>query len=431
MRLLIVGAAVSGMAAARLARRAGDRVTVFDADAARATPLAAEGISAVTGEWAFDLLEGIDVLVASPGVPERAAPIIDALEAGVPVWSEVEYAWRHLDAPVVAVTGTNGKTTVTSVIADMAARHGMNTVAAGNIGVALSDVADDHWDLIVAEVSSFQLRFIETFHPQVSVILNVAHDHLDWHGSYEAYAAAKARIFEHHTAADTLVFDVDDEGAARLAQHAPSTLIPVSGWAAPAGGAGVQGDQLVAGGARVALDELHVTDPAFLMDLAAAGSAASAAGVSAGAIASVMRSFEPGVHRRQVVAEHDGVTWINDSKATNPHAALAAIVSYPSVVLIAGGRNKDLDVTPLARAEQVRHLIALGESADDLLAAANRPAERAVDLGDAVRRAGELARPGDVVLLSPGCASFDMFVDYRARGEAFASAVLDWIKEAS
>ena len=431
MRLLILGAAISGAAAGRLAQRVGDQPTVYDSDPNRGSELIAAGIPFVAGQWSFEILDGIDAVVTSPGIPERSRPIIDALEARLPVWSELEYAWRHLDAPVVAVTGTNGKTTVTSLIAEMAERDGRRTVAAGNIGVALSDVADQAWDVVVAEVSSFQLRFAETFHPVVAVVLNVAHDHLDWHGSYQAYADAKARIFEHQTTDDTLVYDFDDEGAALLAGRAASSLVAVSGRAAPTGGFGVVGEDLNAGSAVVPLRDIKVGDPAYLMDLAAAGAAASAIGVSATAIAETVRAFQPGEHRRQVVAEVDGVRWINDSKATNPHAALAAIRSYPSVVLIAGGRNKDLDITPLATAPHVRHLLAIGEGADDLLAAADRPAERAADLPAAVRRAGELAQPGDVVLLSPGCASFDMFDDYKARGEAFQEAVLTWAGERS
>ncbi len=186
MRTLVLGAAVSGRAAARLAIRAGQRVTVWDADPAATARLTSEGIPAVGGSWSADLLEGVDLVVVSPGIPEKALPVVETLESRVTLWSEVEFAWRQLEAPVVAVTGTNGKTTVTSLIADMLGRSGLATVAAGNIGTALSDVAGGAWDVVVLEVSSFQLRFTERFRPEVAVLLNVAPDHLDWHGSLHA-----------------------------------------------------------------------------------------------------------------------------------------------------------------------------------------------------------------------------------------------------
>ncbi len=203
----------------RLAQRVGDQVTVYDTDPERGSELTSEGISFVTGQWSFDLLDGVDVVVTSPGVPERALPIIDALEAGLPVWSELEYAWRHLEAPVVAVTGTNGKTTVTSLIADMAARDGSSDRGRrqhrrGPLRRGGPDMGPDRGGGLEFSAAIRGDRSI----PSWPCILNVAHDHLDWHGSYEAYAEAKARIFEHQTPEDTLVYDVDDEGASSARQ---------------------------------------------------------------------------------------------------------------------------------------------------------------------------------------------------------------------
>ncbi|HEY7565446.1 MAG TPA: Mur ligase family protein, partial [Acidimicrobiia bacterium] len=184
MRMLVIGAAVSGAAAARLGRRLGHAVTVYDQNSRVGSALVGEGIAVMTGRWDPDLLAGIDVMVTSPGVPLRAAPITDAREAGVVVWSEIEFASRHLDAPLLAVTGTNGKTTVTEAAAAMLAASGKATAAVGNIGIPLSTVVGDEYDVIVVEVSSFQLELTEAFHPQTAVLLNIAPDHLDWHPSY-------------------------------------------------------------------------------------------------------------------------------------------------------------------------------------------------------------------------------------------------------
>ncbi len=425
MRILVIGGAVSGAAAARLALRRGHQVTVYDRDPAVTPVFLSEGIGTVTGEWNVELLTGVVVVVTSPGVPEKSLPLTHAHEFGVPVWSEVEYASRSITAPMAAITGTNGKTTVTSLVADMLQASGRRATAAGNIGMALSDVADDTWEALAVEVSSFQLRFIDEFHPAVAVILNIADDHLDWHGSIEAYADAKARIFERQTADDALVYDVDDPGARRVAERAPSTRLAVSGVSAPDGGFGVRSGALVTSSVSVPLGELAVDDPAYLVDLAAAGLAAERLGATPEAVAGVARSFRPGRHRRTLVFESDGVAWVNDSKATNPHAAVAAARAYRSVILIAGGRNKGLDLTPVARVPSVRHLIVLGEAADELTAAATGPVTRAGSLEEAVDVAGSVAVAGDTILLAPGCASFDMFSSYEARGEAFTNAVLE------
>lgn len=425
MRILVIGGAVSGAAAARLARRRGDQVTVYDRDPAVTPVFLSEGIGTMTGEWNVELLTGVDVVVTSPGVPEKSLPLTHAHEFGVPVWSEIEYASRSMTAPMAAITGTNGKTTVTSLVADMLQASGRRATAAGNIGTALSDVADGAWEALAVEVSSFQLRFIDTFHPAVAVILNIADDHLDWHGSAEAYADAKARIFERQTADDALVYDVDDPGARRVAERAPSTRLAVSGVAAPDGGFGVRSGALVTTSVSVPIGELAVDDPAYLVDLAAAGLAAERLGATPDAVAGIARSFRPGRHRRTVVFESDGVVWVNDSKATNPHAAVAAARAYRSVILIAGGRNKGLDLTPVARVPSVRHLIVLGEAAEELSAAAISPVTRVDSLEEAVDVAGSVAGAGDTILLAPGCASFDMFTSYEARGEAFTNAVLE------
>jgi UDP-N-acetylmuramoylalanine--D-glutamate ligase len=425
VRTLVIGAGISGRAAARLAQQLGDAVTVFDRNPAAIADLAGTYPTA-SGAWSSDLLERAERLVVSPGVPERAPEIRDALAGGIPVISEIELAASVIDAPLVAVTGTNGKTTVTGLIADMLEASGRAAVATGNIGTALADVVGRPWDVVVVEVSSFQLRFVEEFRPRVAVLLNIAEDHLDWHGTLHAYAAAKANIFRNQDADDALVYDIDDPGAKAAAAGAASRLLPVSGTRIPEGGAGPAAGQLVLPAGLVPLGNL--TDASFIVDVAAAAVAAGEMGVGLDAIATVVSQFEPGPHRRTPVGEWGGVSWIDDSKATNPHAARAAAAVYDSVILIAGGRNKGLDLAPLAKAETVKHVVAIGEARDEIAAAVGdagrvTPAD---SLGEAIAAAAAMAEEGDTVLLAPGCASFDMFESYAERGDAFADAVRDF-----
>jgi len=429
MRMLILGAAVSGSAAARLGKRLGYSVTAYDQRPAAGAGLVGEGIGIVTGRWDPDLLLGMGLVVASPGVPLRAAPITDAMEAGIPVWSELEFAWRNLGAPVprsnvVAITGTNGKTTTTEAVAAMLAASGISAAAVGNIGTPLSAVTGDDYQALALEVSSFQLDLTEAFHPPTAVLLNIAPDHLDWHPSYPSYVAAKAKIFANQSVNDLLVYDADDPGAGPVAARAPGRMHPVSGWERPAGGSGPAAGLLHLPGVVVPLDALFSRDPALVVDLAAAAVAAIDRGARPEAVADVSRRFRPGSHRREVVADSAGVVFVNDSKATNPHAALAAIRSFKSVVLIAGGLAKGLDLTPLATAPNVRFIIAIGSAAGVLVdAAGSSRSALAGSMEEAVAIATRVARTGDTVLLAPGSASFDMFDDYGARGEAFVSAV--------
>lgn len=423
MRLLILGGGVSGRSAASLAGRRGDEAVIFETDSDRASALRADGFKVVSEAWSSSVLEGFDKVVASPGLPERSEPIVDTLAAGIPLISEVEMASGVLRAPYAAVTGTNGKTTVTSLIADILAASGFNVVAAGNIGLGLSDIADQEWDRVVIEVSSFQLRFIESFQPSVSVLLNVANDHLDWHGTHEAYADAKARIFENSGEHGVLVFDADDVGAASLAERATGRVIGVSGHQAPPDGYGVVADRLRTMTALIDLADLRVTDPAYLLDLTAAAVAAELLDASSEAVTEVLHGFEPGRHRRTMIGTWDGVAWINDSKATNPHAAVASCQAYPSVVLIAGGRNKGLDLEPITEVGSIRYLITLGEAGPQLMSMWAGAGRSVGSLDEAVAVAASVAKAGDTVLLAPGCASFDMFSSYEARGDAFEVAV--------
>ncbi len=409
MSLLVVGAGVSGMAAARLARRVGTAVAVYDSDPAALTLADMEGFGTVGPEWSTDLAEGYETVVISPGIPPHSPLFVDTAGKAI---SEIEYGYRHTASPVVAVTGTNGKSTVTRAIAEIASANGIDAVACGNIGTALSDVADEPHDLLVVEVSSFQLYTIESFHPAVSVIVNVAPDHLDWHGSFDAYAAAKGRITENQTIEDLCVANAEDQTVRQLVAFTAATVELV----APS-------DPVTVGAATLVLPGW--IDEAYRLDVALAVKAAARFGIEPGPTQSWLDRFEPGRHRREQIADIGGVVYVNDSKATNPHAAALAIRAYPRVVVVAGGRNKDLDLTPMMEAGP-RHVVAIGEATGELEQLGHRmgvPTVAARDMADAVRKATALAEQGDTVLLAPGCTSFDMFEDYRSRGEAFAASV--------
>lgn len=420
-RLLILGAGISGLAAARLATKEGETVTLYDRQPS--AEAASMGYGMAVGDWDPVLLEGADLVVTSPGFSERSAPIIDAVEAGVPIWSEIEYAWRHLRSPVIAVTGTNGKTSVTEAASAMLDASGLDAPATGNIGAPLSDFASDPYDVVVVEVSSFQLRFIDEFHPTSAGITNVAVDHLDWHGSAQAYREAKARVFENQTSTDLLVYDWDDPGASLLARRSPSRLFPISGTGFPQGGGGVQGRSLVVGDVHIDLADLTTEDPTHVANVAMAAALALPMGASPEGVAAGASAFSPGAHRRSLVLESGGVAWVDDSKATNPHAAVASMRAHRSVVLIAGGRSKGLDPTPLAEEKSLKLLIGIGEAGPILVEAAGEKGRLARSLDVAVEMAAQVATAGDTVLLAPGCASFDQFESYTERGERFAELV--------
>jgi UDP-N-acetylmuramoylalanine--D-glutamate ligase len=400
-----------------LAASGGNDVVVYDR-----RPIALDDFEVVSGDWVSATLHGIDLVVTSPGFPEHVGPIPDVIGAGIPLVSEMEYAVSQMDIPYAAVTGTNGKTTVASVAAEMLQGSGVHALAAGNIGEPLSDLVARPPDVLVIEASSFQLRFIHRFHPAAAALLNIAPDHLDWHRDMGEYIAAKQRIFENQTSNDVLVFDADDPGASQAVQSADATLIPVSGRFVPPGGSGVDGDYLTIAGTSYPRPNL---DRAYTMDLVAAGELAAHLGASAAGIGATIARFRPGRHRRTVVGVWDDVAWVNDSKATNPHAAIASVEAYDSVVLIAGGRNKGLNLAPIVTVPSVRKVIGIGEASTELEAATD--AERfvaATDMADAIDRADKVAIAGDTVLLAPGCASFDMFASYSVRGDEFTDLVL-------
>ncbi|HEX9696026.1 MAG TPA: UDP-N-acetylmuramoyl-L-alanine--D-glutamate ligase [Actinomycetota bacterium] len=419
-RVVVAGTGLSGAAAARALIELGAAVTVTDDGPGRALDGAHR---AVFGGMDPALAGEADLIVASPGIVPGAPLLIAAREAAVPVWSEVELGFRLTEAPIVAVTGTNGKTTTTEMIAAALGRFG--AVAAGNIGTTLTGVAGAARGVIVCELSSFQLQHVVSFRARIAVLLNIAEDHLDWHGSFDAYAAAKARIFANQEASDTAIVH-DDPICERIA-HGEASRIAFSEARLPAGGAGVAGGAIVAGRVRIALDALAARGNGMLADAVAAAAAADAFGADPADVAAALAAFHPGRHRASLVATIGDVDYVNDSKATNPHATLAALHGRTGVVLIAGGRNKGMNLAALALAGGVAGVVAIGESAGEVesaFARAGVPVVRANSMRDAVDAARSMARPGGVVMLSPACASFDWYRGYAERGDDFERIVL-------
>ena len=414
-RFVVLGLRRSGLAAAEAIRRTlpDARVQAADdsADVER-DRLAGAGVELI-GRGDIVPMQGATALVKSPGVPEEHRQVAAARAAGVPVWSEVELAYRLLDNPIIGITGTNGKTTTTELVGAMLRAGNVPVEVAGNVGRPLSELAGrvprDAW--VACELSSFQLEDIDRFRARVAVILQVTPDHLDRHGTFSAYLAAKLRIFENQTAEDTAVLNADD---------------PVLRDAA------IPGDGRRVWFSRDESDRIDWEHSAIrgdhnLENALAAAAVAEAVGVPREARDRALRAFSPPPHRLQTVAVRDGVGFVDDSKATNPEAAIKALTAYDDCVrLILGGSLKGSSFTDLATAVADGPVVSVdvyGEAAGQIaeaLAAARVPHRTHPHLADAVRAAAAGARAGDVVLLSPACASFDEFRDYAERGDVFA-----------
>ena len=407
-RVLVVGLARAGSAAAEALLDAGADVVGFDVDPQlNVGRLRERGVEVHLEAEEETLTQGIDLVVKSPGVRADVPLIAAARARGIPVWDELELGARLLSNPIVAVTGTNGKTTTTALIGEMFRADGRRVEVAGNIGRALSSlvgsVAEDAW--IVCEVGVFQLDDMQVFHPRIGVLVNLEADHLDRYERFEDYAATKLRMFALQSEGDTAVVPRgfgDVPGAAHVVEFSGDDLLP----------------------AEPSIPGAHNRENA-----AAATAAARAAGVSEDAIARALRSF-PGVeHRIEEVATVGGVRYVNDSKATNASAALRAIEALrPSTLhVILGGRGKNESYAKLAAAfREGDRAYLIGEAAEEIAAALARESVPYVDAGDletALARAAGAAAPGDVVLLSPACASFDQFRDFEERGGAFRELV--------
>jgi len=446
--LLIIGLGRSGQASAEVLRARGVTVYAVDEKPARDLLPAIQhleilGASFVAPEQLPAVLTSIDAAILSPGVPLNSALVRSVQAADIPVLSEIEIAYRLSRAPILAVTGTKGKSTTTSLIAHLLRAGGLSARVGGNIGNPLiAEVADgafEQW--VVAEVSSFQLEAIRSFHPRIAAILNISPDHLDRYHSMEEYAEAKYRIFANQNEHDFFVGALDD---ARLAQlhwlkgegriRARQLWYTIGEHDARAA-MYMRGDTItyapISGDPRpvpiMLREDIPLTGAHNLQNVMAALLAAIAAGVNFAALREGVASFSPMAHRLAAIAEIGGVLFVDDSKATNPAAAIAALRSFDRpIVLIAGGRSKNTDFVELGRVldERVKLLIALGESAEELAAQVSRTrVERAASMEEAVRIARANARAGDVVLLSPACASFDMFDSAEHRGDRFANEV--------
>ncbi|HVM34293.1 MAG TPA: UDP-N-acetylmuramoyl-L-alanine--D-glutamate ligase [Actinomycetota bacterium] len=439
MRVLVVGLGATGAAAARVLHSLHAKVRVTESSRSSeieraATELRSEGIEVEIGGHDFDALDA-DVAIVSPGIPPHA-DVMRALEnAGVDVIGEVEVAYRLARCDFLAVTGTNGKTTTTSLLAAMLVEGGIPSLAAGNIGTPAIEAVGrvPAHGAIALEVSSFQLASIEEFRARVAVMLNVAEDHTDWHGSFDAYVAAKARIIENQTIGDAFIPNVDDPIAGALADRAPGRVVPFSATFAPVDGIGVADGRIVWREEELLpVADVPLPGRAGIEDVLAAAAAALDYGVDRRAVIRAIRGFRSLRHRLEVVADVGGIRFIDDSKATNPHAAVTAVRGLSDVVLIAGGRAKGIDLSVMGgMVPPVRAVVVMGEAADALerVFAGRVPVESAGDMGEAVRRAYAHAIPGGSVLLSPGCASLDMYKNYGARGEAFVRAVKTLIGE--
>jgi len=431
--VLLVGFGVANQAGAKALLARGHRVSVVDdrpSDGVRAAAAAA-GLSVVEApdEAALDgLVAGVGLVVAAPGLPDQHPVFRLAERHGVPTATELDLAGVWDRRPIVAITGTNGKTTVTTLVTEMLREGGIACVDAGNNDLPLVAAIDDpepQW--FVVEASSFRLGRTHGWAPRVATWLNLAPDHLDVHATHADYEAAKARIWAAQTGDDVAVGNLDDEVVARHLRAARARQVA---WSTRDEGADYRlaGDELVGpGGTLLAVDELPRALGHDVANALAAAATAEAAGCDRDAVRRVLRRAAPLPHRVAPVATVDGVTFYDDSKATVPHATLAAVRGFGSVVLIAGGRNKGLDLSTLAEgADHVRAVVAIGESAGEVAAAFDgiRPVEVAGSMREAVAAAARLARPGDAVLLSPACASFDWYPSYAARGDDFAAAVI-------
>ncbi|MDT4912274.1 MAG: UDP-N-acetylmuramoylalanine--D-glutamate ligase [Pseudonocardiales bacterium] len=435
--VLVCGARFAGQAAARLLLARGARVVLTDRD----RPTGLDELIAAGATFAGPLDElpsDTALVVTSPGWPPTHPIFADAAARGIEVLGELEFAWRlrpDKAAEWLVVTGTNGKTTAVRMLESILRAAGLRALAVGNVGVSIIDavLAAEPYDVLAVEASSYQLHWSSTIRPAAGVLLNLAPDHLDWHGSMAAYEQAKTAVW----AGDAAVGNADDP---RVAELLPPGGVSFTLSAPDDGQLGIADGQLISrafgddGVPLVAAADIRPPGAHNIANALAAAALARAHGVDPTAVADGLRRFVPDPHRNQLVLVENGVTWVDDSKATNPHAAFASLTGYPHVVWIAGGQLKGVDVSELvaAVAGRLTGVVLLGEDRAAVAAALARHAPDVpvitVDSTDdgamteVVHAAAGLARPGDTVLLAPAAASYDMFTGYAARGDAFAAA---------
>jgi UDP-N-acetylmuramoylalanine--D-glutamate ligase len=442
-KVLVMGAARSGIACARFLAARGATVALNDAQplekwSAEALALKSEGAGCLAGEVPGWLLDQLDLVVVSPGVPTKAIPLRYAERAGAEVIGEVELASRFLKGRIVAITGSNGKTTTTSLVGRLLADAGLETQVGGNIGKPLVSLVEssrnDGWTVV--ELSSFQLETIKEFHPTVAVVLNLTPNHMDRYESFTDYAAAKHRIFMNQGPGDVAILNADDEIVSTWAEGLRAHVARFSVKQQLKEGLFLRGREIVsraANSARVLMtaDEMKLRGLHNIENVLAALAAGLACGASPDSMRETIRNFEPVEHRLEFVAEIEGVKFYNDSKATSVDATLKALEAFADeagkIVLILGGRGKKAPYAPLAELvrEKVRKLVLLGEDADTIGKELEgfAPSVRASDMNDAVTVAFEASQQGDIVLLAPACASFDMFESFEHRGRVFKEEV--------
>ncbi len=438
-QVLVVGLARTGIATALFCAARGAHVTVTEERSESqitetAAKLRAAGVTLELGGHKARTFVEQDLIVSSPGVPPTMPALASARVIGIPVWSEIELAWRFLRGRLVCITGSNGKTTTTSLIGHILETAGLPVQVAGNIGTPLISRVDVSSDagFTVVEASSFQLESISAFRPDVAVLLNVTPDHLDRHGSFETYGRSKARIFENQTEEDAAVLNADDAAAQQYTPSRPpvfwfSRQKPV------ATGCFLRDDEIVfrRDGTETVLlrrRDIGLRGDHNVENVLAAAAAATLAGVEPAAIAEGVRSFAGVEHRIEFVAAISDVEYFNDSKATNVDATLKALDAFPNnLLVILGGKDKGSDYTILRKSlrQHARMVLLIGAAADKIESQLGGvvPVERAGTMSRAVKLAEERARPGDTVLLSPACASFDQFESYEHRGRVFKQLV--------
>ena len=437
-KVLVLGLAKSGESAARLLDKLGAIVTVNDGKPFEENPAAQslleEGIKVVTGGHPLELLdEDFALMVKNPGIPYSNAMIEKALEKGIPVLTEVELAYLISDAPIIGITGSNGKTTTTTMIGEVLTAAGQNGLLSGNIGYPASQVAQTATDkdTLVMELSSFQLMGIQEFHPEIAVITNLMPTHIDYHGSFEAYVAAKWNIQSNMTAADYLVLNFNQELAKELATKTNATVVPFS-TLEKVDGAYLEDGLLYFRGEKVmAADEIGVPGSHNVENALATIAVAKLRSVDNETIKETLSAFGGVKHRLQFVDQINGVKFYNDSKSTNILATQKALSGFDNskVILIAGGLDRGNEFDELVPdITGLKKMVILGQSAERVKRAADKAGVAyvdATDIADATRKASELAEEGDVVLLSPANASWDMYANFEVRGDLFIDTVAE------
>ena len=436
-RALVIGSGRTGTATATYLLAHASEVTLCDQRPDASCPAELlDRIAFHAGVDGADLVSDHTLVVPSPGVPATAAPLRRARDLGIAVISEIELAAAAIEVPLVAITGTNGKSTTTELVGAMLLAAGRRPFVGGNLGTPLIEAADSDADIVVAEISSFQLEWVEDFHPQVAALLNLTRDHLDRHGDMDSYGAIKARIFQRQRPADCLIINRDDPEVCRLAEAARGEVRSFGRSTLAGDGAQIFDDRIaVRWGSEtfvVPLDSVALGGAHNEENMAAALLLALAVGIPAAKGVSVLAKFSGLPHRMERVLEVGGVTFIDDSKGTNVGALCKSLSGFSPgrVILLAGGRGKGASFRPARDlvARSARAVVAYGEAADAIGEAWSDlvPVRKETRFADAFSAACELSVAGDTVLLSPACASQDQFANYQERGEAFASLAHGW-----